>query len=178
MVNTFLPFPHVRNSLKALDNRRVQKQAVEAYQIYLILINEDVEDITSVKSKGFRNHPAVRMWRGYIMALRYYICEAVEETSTRLTKAGVPYKTTKMRENIRLHGIALTDEEQKSIIYPHWWGNPWVHASHQYKLYHKNPVHYVSFEDNAKLYGQYYQDYLWPSENGELYLKKTNKKTK
>jgi hypothetical protein len=30
---------------------------------------------------------------------------------------------------------------------PIWWGDPAYHRAHQAKLYHKDPAHYVVFEE-------------------------------
>jgi len=46
-----------------LDYRRLGKQRVEAWQILNTLTGE---------SQGWRNHPAVKMWQGYDVALAMY----------------------------------------------------------------------------------------------------------
>ena len=65
-MQTFLPHPNIRKSLKSLDSRRLGKQRVEAHQILNILLNR-------TKTKGWRNHPAVKMWKGHVNALNYNI---------------------------------------------------------------------------------------------------------
>ena len=65
MVNTFLPFPDFKLSARVLDYRRLGKQRVEA----MIL----VDVITKGKeAKGWKNHPAVEMWKDNIDALKLY----------------------------------------------------------------------------------------------------------
>jgi hypothetical protein len=67
----FLPYPDFKKSLQTLDYRRLGKQRVEAYQIIRIL---NAASISKVYRGGHRNHPAVKMWRGHINALKLY-CE-------------------------------------------------------------------------------------------------------
>ena len=56
-MQTFLPYPSKRESLDALDNKRLNKQILECYQILNILTGNS-------KSNAWRNHPAVLMWEG------------------------------------------------------------------------------------------------------------------
>jgi len=68
-MQTFLPFSSFWRSAKCLDNKRLGKQRVEAMQILTTL---------SGKNKAWKNHPAVKMWKGYENALAEYgivICE-------------------------------------------------------------------------------------------------------
>lgn len=62
-MQTFLPYPDFGRSAKALDNVRLGKQRVEVLQILRAL---------HVPGYGWRNHPAVLMWRGYEEALAAY----------------------------------------------------------------------------------------------------------
>ena len=62
-MQTFLPVSDFAASARILDDARLGKQRVEAYQIIRTL-----DGVT----KGWRNHPAVRMWRGYEPALIEY----------------------------------------------------------------------------------------------------------
>src|SRR5512141_1971536 len=62
-VQTFLPYADFAESAKALDPKRLGKQRVETIQIVRALTRE---------TYGWRNHPAVLMWRGYEEALGRY----------------------------------------------------------------------------------------------------------
>ena len=62
-MQTFLPSESFWLSASVLDPKRLGKQRVEAYQILKVLTGE---------SKGWQNHPAVKMWRGYESALARY----------------------------------------------------------------------------------------------------------
>lgn len=68
-MQTFLPYPSFTESAKVLDMKRLGKQRVECKQIINALEGT---------SKGWQNHPAAIMWRGYLPALAEYglvICE-------------------------------------------------------------------------------------------------------
>ena len=58
-----MPDSDYEGSAKSLDNKRLGKQRVEAYQILNALTG---------KSNGWVHHPATRMWRGYEWQLANY----------------------------------------------------------------------------------------------------------
>lgn len=62
-MQTFLPYPNFTTSAKCLDDKRLGKQRVEAKQIYLSLTRIGY---------GWKNHPAVKMWKGHEQALLSY----------------------------------------------------------------------------------------------------------
>jgi hypothetical protein len=62
-MQTFLPYPSFIRSAECLDDKRLGKQRVEAKQIYLALTRIGY---------GWKNHPAVKMWKGYEQALLNY----------------------------------------------------------------------------------------------------------
>lgn len=62
-MQTFLPYRSFANSAKSLDNKRLGKQRVETKQIYLSLTEP---------SYGWKNHPAVKMWKSYEPTLAAY----------------------------------------------------------------------------------------------------------
>lgn len=119
-VQTFLPYPSFRRSAQALDDRRLGKQRVEVLQILNALCGV---------TPGWRNHPAVRMWRGYERALVLYgrvvtrewcrrgFADTVEDKLVRLAPPG--------------HGRL-----------PPWVGREALHRSHQSALVRKNPAYY------------------------------------
>ncbi len=63
----FLPYPDMRKSLQALDNKRLGKQRVETYQIISAITRRPKLDGTPYK--GWLNHPCTVMWRDYVPAL-------------------------------------------------------------------------------------------------------------
>ncbi len=117
-MQTFLPYPDFKKSLQTLDYRRLGKQRVEAYQI-----------IRAIKyGGGYSNHPAVKMWRGHINALKHYYNIALEEWISRGFKNRM--------EEMTIHG---------RIVYPPWFGNAKFHAAHRSNLLRKDHAYYGKF---------------------------------
>ena len=129
-MQTFLPYPDLKKSLQTLDYRRLGKQRVEAYQI-----------IRTIKSGGgWQNHPAVKMWRGHINALKLYYNLSLEEWINRGYKNSL--------EKMPIHG---------RIVYPPWFGDEKFHAAHRSNLLRKDHVYYKKFHWTEK----HDLPYLW-----------------
>jgi hypothetical protein len=139
-MQTFLPYESYKTSAACLDNRRLGKQRVEVWQIYRALAG-----IT----KGWRNHPAAKMWAGYEWQLLQYGMACCEEW------LGRGYKDT-MLENMR--------EAQATLPYclePLWISETELCLSHQSNLLRKMPEHY------RPIFGDEIPDdlpYIWPSK--------------
>lgn len=124
-MQTFLPyfsFDFVE-SAKCLDNKRLGKQRVEAWQIYTTL----------TKGSRWKNHPAVLMWKGYEAALLVYGIAVCEEWISR------GFKDT-MLSRFKFHL-----KFYKKIVYPDWLGDEKFHASHRSNLLRKSQDHYGKF---------------------------------
>ena len=119
-MQTFLPYPDFRQSLVCLDNRRLGKQRLEASQILGTLQHPE--------RRGWRNHPAVLMWRGYEDALRLYRNVAIQEWVRR-----------GFRNTMELA------EVPESPRLPPWLGDPAFHASHRANLLRKDPAFYGQY---------------------------------
>jgi hypothetical protein len=120
-MQTFVPYADFKRTAEILDYRRLGKQRVETFQILNILLDR-------TESSGWRNHPAVRMWRGFETALQHYQNTVIQEWINR------GYKNNMSFENI--------DNE---IIYPTWFGDDKVHRSHRSNLLRKNFEYYSEF---------------------------------
>ena len=118
-MNTFLPYPNLAASAIALDRLRLNKQALECRQILSAIAN----------GGGWRNHPAVRMWRGHEAALRLYHDCCVREWLRR------GYRTV-----IEPYLPPLED-----VVMPEWLGRGDFHASHRSSLLGKMPEWYGHF---------------------------------
>jgi len=64
-MQTFLPYASFEETASILDWRRLGKQRVEGLQIINILTMPDYVG-------SWRNHPSVKMWRGFENALPLY----------------------------------------------------------------------------------------------------------
>ena len=86
-MQTFLPHSNLILSAQALDSKRLNKQILEAYQILNVLSGNS-------PTGGWRNHPAVLMWKGHEYSLRSYAYTMIGEARKR----GI--KVDKNQENI------------------------------------------------------------------------------
>jgi hypothetical protein len=121
-VQTFLPLPDFAATASVLDDIRLGKQRVEAYQI--------VRSLDGV-TQGWRHHPAVKMWRGFEGALVHYglaIC-------LEWTRRG---RVDTVHDKLLVHARA-------DIVVPPWFGDYAVHASHRSNLLRKDPDWYGRF---------------------------------
>lgn len=83
-MQTFLPvatsdFDEVA---KLLDNKRLNKQALEGWQIMMTLLELDPNGYPRTP-KGWVNHPAVKMWRDHEAVLFVYVMAMVNEWKRR-----------------------------------------------------------------------------------------------
>lgn len=135
-MQTFLPYADFAESAAVLDYRRLGKQRVEVLQLLNALQG---------KSKGWVNHPAAIMWRGYEPALAAYGNAVIAEWVSRGYKNTMPYWELE-------HG--------KLYEVPWWLGNEQFHLSHQSNLLRKD----------AAWYGRYFPGvphdlpYTWPAQ--------------
>ena len=118
-MQTFLPLPSFSESAAVLDRRRLGKQRVEALQIIRAL---------TVPGAGWRNHPAAKMWDGYVPALAAYgvaVCDVW---------ISLGYKDT-----CRSRFLDLADP---SASRPPWFGREDFHLAHRSNLIRKDPEYY------------------------------------
>lgn len=137
-MQTFLPYSDFDKSLRTLDLQRLGKQRVEGLQILNTLTG---------RSDGWRQHPAVRMWRGAVPALIEYTLTCCD-IWTSLGYADAVANT--IYDN-------FYDYLSSTIVIPKWCYDNRVLDSHKAMLYHKNPVHYKLFADYANI-----TEYHWP----------------
>jgi hypothetical protein len=137
-MQTFLPLRSFEESAKTLDYRRLGKQRVETLQIIKAVTNPEY---------GWQNHPAVRMWRGYVPALMSY-----QEAICSEWTDGKGYKDTCL-EKSRVAAGRLG-----RIVYPPWLDNEALFASHRSNLIRKDEAWYRKFwpNDPSDL------EYVWP----------------
>ena len=138
-MNTFLPYPSFEQSVRVLDNKRLGKQRVEALQLLNVL--------TDPTKKGWRNHPATNMWRGYEHALCEYGLACCEEWTSR------GFKDT-VADQIRSRMALVPDTGM-----PHWMGDPAFHAAHRSSLLRKDNDYYSRYgwSESPEI------PYIWPS---------------
>lgn len=125
-MQTFLPDPGFSRSARLLDDRRLGKQRVETFQILRALI---------WPSYGWKNHPAVVMWRGFTPALVAYGVATCREWAARGHAEALEAQLLEFTGGIRpdVDGLRRTGD------LPPWLGDDAVHASHRRALANKGP---------------------------------------
>lgn len=144
-----MPYSDFSKSVKCLDNKRLNKQKVECYQILKALNGE---------TKGWVNHPCTKMWKGYEDALITYSVHVIDECIKR------GFNDTCLDKIVAYRKI----EPENGIEMPWWLGNEEVHESHRSNLYRKDSIWYDKFDELFRLD----LPYCWPTIiDGVKYLK-------
>lgn len=171
MVNTFVPVADVNESLRYLDDRRLNKQISECVSILGAIF--DLPTIKGTPRKGYKNHPAQKMWEGYESGLLDYFASAIRVWQGR--GGGIdnyhPPRMDADRNVYWVHSYKVLDEVREHRHYlkdsekvPYWMGHEPTHASHRSNLLRKDPVHYGKFgwTEPPNL------PYIWPNHYGFL----------
>lgn len=124
-MQTFLPYADFDQSARVLDNKRLGKQRVEAYQILKALTEP---------TYGWKNHPAVKMWKGYEQALAKYGESMCREWISR------GYNDTLLNRI-----FTPITSQVREVILPPWIGDQSFHEAHQSNLLRKSKDHYSKF---------------------------------
>ncbi len=141
-MQTFLPYPDLRASCQVLDSPRLGKQRVETFQILRALTWPEY---------AWKNHPAVRMWRGFVPGLVAYGVENCREWTRR------GHADTVLPQLLGWTG----GEVPQDPPLPPWFGLQALHLSHRSALLRKDPEHY------RPVFGADEPDdlpYLWPPD--------------
>ena len=133
-MQTFLPYPDLKESVRVLDYRRLGKQRVETFQVLNILLDR-------TPTKGWRNHPVTVMWTGYELALKLYQNYTIQEWINR------GYKNNMLLEEVDID----------SVIMPSWFGLNEFHRSHRSNLLRKDYAYYSQYFDEPSNL-----EYYWP----------------
>lgn len=136
-MNTFLPYPDFKSCAECLDNKRLGKQRVEAWQIFLAL---------TIPTYGWKHHPAVKMWANNIGSLLLYGICCCEEWIAR----GF--------DDSLLEKFMQASRDYPNTSMPIWMGNDRFHAGHRSNLLRKDMKYYSRFGWQEKDDMSYY----WP----------------
>lgn len=144
-MQTFFPYSDPRRSAAVLDDRRLGKQRVETFQILRAL---------TWPTYGWKNHPAVRMWRGFVPGLVAYGLAGVDEWRSRGRADATRSALLEFSGGVEPQWDTLHDEGRL----PPWVGDEALHLSHRSALVRKDPDHY------RQHFGDVPDDlpYVWP----------------
>lgn len=140
-MQTFLPYPNLKQSISCLDPSR--------------LGNQVYRECKTLISGGWKNHPASKMWRGYESALCQYALYGLEELKNNRNK-DYPKWFKFFREK---------QSEYGKIVFPPWIGDEKLHSSHRAALLYKDKEWYGDFGWEEKPRGPDENgswNYYWP----------------
>jgi hypothetical protein len=152
-MQTFLPYPDIKKSLKVLDDKRLGKQRVETYQIISVITGRPKLDGTPYK--GWLNHPCSVMWRNYVPLLKEYLNASIDEWVSR------GFKNTMDKEDV-----------DTVLDYPTWFGNEKFHNSHKSNLLKKDFEFYSQYRWNVDPS----DPYVWMDDKCMWYEQNSGKK--
>jgi len=121
-VQTFLPYADYEACARCLDDKRLGKQRVEVLQV--------LNALSKPGAKGWVNHPATNMWRGYEAELIRYGIVICEEWQRR------GYRDSVM-DQLKERASSLADSGV-----PPWMGDERIHSSHRANLLRKDEEFY------------------------------------
>lgn len=130
-VQTFIVSSDPASTAKKLDRQRLGKQRVEALQILRTLLGE---------SDGWKNHPAVKMWRGHEGDLAFYGLVMCEEW---ISRGYMDTCASSIRSLCKTHRIRVFKRFRGGP--DHLYRNRAFIRSHRSNLLRKNPEHYSQF---------------------------------
>ena len=139
-MQTFLPYQNYSESAESLDNKRLNKQILEAYQILKVLSGQS-------PSGAWRNHPAVLMWKNSEFSLRTSAKTMIVEAKNR------GLKTDKNEANI--DALEALCSDVWGTEKPFWANSEGPHLdriniTHRANLYRKDPIYYAEFYQDTK----------------------------
>jgi len=161
-MQTFMPFATTdfRKSAEVLDNKRLNKQALEGWQIMLTLLKLDPEG-NHREPKGWVNHPAVKLWKGHEELLYYYVLCMVAEWKDRGYTSTIGNKATATLTAAHNAGkLSLSSLPPRWVIHTDKFEK--IASSHRTALLAKDYAWYSQFnwtEDKGVTPTQY--DYVW-----------------
>jgi hypothetical protein len=153
IMQTFLPYPDFRQSLESLDNKRLGKQRVEAYQIISAITQRPRKD--GKPYKGWVSHPCSVMWRDYVNALKLYYNDCIDVWKERGFKNTMEYETI-----------------EGDFVLPHWLGDEQFHSSHRANLLRKEMGYYSQHGWNEDPN----DPYIWMDGDGQWYKQMVGEK--
>lgn len=136
-MQTFLPYSNFKKSLSALDDKRLGKQRVEAFQI--------LKALKAGPGAAWYNHPAVQMWKGYEELLKEYHNTCIKVWVSRGFENNMEY--------------AILTPTVDPVPIPWWLGVEKFHRAMRARLIHKNPVYYDMWPEDEDFNDS---RYWWP----------------
>lgn len=158
-MQTFIPVTSsFADIAEVLDNKRLNKQALEGWQIMMTNLKLDPQG-NHREPKGWYNHPAAKMWRGHEQVLWQYIMAMTDEWLKRGFKTTIGDKATATLDIATQMLRVSTD----MLDVPEWLHNEDIASTHRLALLVKDYEWYSQFgwsEDPGYHPTDY--EYIWP----------------
>ena len=163
-MQTFVPIAtdNYREIAKTLDNKRLNKQALEGWQILMNLLELDPQGEFR-QPRGWRNHPAVKMWAGHETELYTYIIAMTDEWIARGYNTTIAQKATSTLEVAYENALVYAESKPDWMVDQAKYEE--IASSHRRALLVKDYVWYSQFnwpEDTGQEPTEY--EYVWPIE--------------
>jgi hypothetical protein len=140
MVNTFITSNSLVECASVLDVKRLGKQRLECKEIINILLGV---------SDGWSNHPAAKMWIGYVDALKVYCNHIVREWVFR-----------GYDNNFEIYKF----EDESAVLFPWWFVWAPFQLTHKCSLLRKDPDFYSQKFKLTSQEAEFMElGYIWPS---------------
>lgn len=167
-MQTFLPYADFARSMQSLDDKRLGKQRVEAYQVLLQLAGIKMKDYPDWQPRlgGWGQHPAVAMWAGHEIALAEYIAASCDEWTSRYKTNEETGERRYFSDSVKANTYIALDLARRpdwSEELPAWIGDEAIHRTHRSNLLRKDPEYYSSrFPEDIPGAREDYLEYIWP----------------
>jgi|688.fasta_scaffold472051_2 hypothetical protein len=142
----FLPYSDFGKSLDSLDNKRLGKQRVEAYQIISVISGRFRKD--GKPYKGWVSHPCSIMWKDHVDALKIYYNWSLDIWKERGFKNNMEYELI-----------------SGDVVFPEWLGFEPFHSSHRANLLRKD----FNFYSKQGWSEDPTDPYMWIDDRGRWY---------
>ena len=126
-MQTFLPYEDFFLSALSIDKKRCWKQVIEAKQII---------DCLEGKTTAWQNHPAVKMWEGYVEPLKYYY-------NCFLFVSKENHGINTKREEYEVINKIFEEGNSGLLNWPWWLGNEDFHRAMRARLIEKDGDFYL-----------------------------------
>jgi len=147
-MQVFLPYADFEKSVKALDDSRLRKQALESTQLLDIMF--DLPTKTGKPRKGWLNHPAFKAWQYNPGALIEHLIYNVIEIEIR------GFKTDYAKSKLDQYAVFTT-----SLKKPIWLGDEEIHSSHRARLLQKGFEAKLKYGEKADAIINWYSEWKW-----------------
>lgn len=167
-MQVFVPYRDDHLTAKCLDDKRLVKQCVEAFQLINAMCGvkgsagEQVpatpqltQDGTRFKTQPWTRHPAFLAWQFNYGRLARYGAMMCAEAQERGFRSSLLTHFTDFAFECY---VSDDPKANASLDDPAWWDNDNVFYSHRCNLVRKDPDHYAPFFPNADPT----VEYVWP----------------